>query len=87
MQYTLFNLYRSEISEILGVSQSGPRLVLLSPVYGAKWDTIFFFLKILQICIGFSCHLLKALVTITNIKPSLNNCFESLTLLSSAPGR
>ena len=47
MQYTLLNLYRSEIAEILGVAQ----------------------------------------VRITNILPSLNDCFESLTLLSSAPGR
>ena len=54
MQYTLFNFYRSEIAEILGVSQLAPGLVLLSPVYGAKWDTIFFFLKILQIRVGFS---------------------------------
>ena len=38
MQYILFNLYKSEIAEILGVSQSAPGLVLLSPVYGANWD-------------------------------------------------
>ena len=86
MQYTLFNLYRSEIAEILRVSQLAPGLVPLSSVYGANWDT-FFFLKILQICVGFSCHLLNALVTITNIRPRLNNCFESPNLLSSAPGR
>ena len=43
MHYTLLNLYRSEIAEILGVSQ----------------------------------------VSV----PRLNDCFESLTLLSSAPGR
>ena len=84
MQYTLFKLYRSEIADILGVSQLVPGLVPLSPVDGANWDT-FFYLKILQIGIGFSCHLLKALVTITIIIPSLNDCFESL--LSSAPGR
>ena len=29
MQYTLFNLYRSGIAEILGVSQLAPGLVLL----------------------------------------------------------
>ena len=43
MQYTLFNLHRSEIAEILGVSQLTPDIVLLSPVYGANWDTMFFF--------------------------------------------
>ena len=50
MQYTLFKLYRSEIAEILGVSQLAPGLVPHSHVYGTNWDTIFF-LKILQICI------------------------------------
>ena len=42
MQYTLFNLHRCEIAEILGMSQLAPGLVLLSPVYGENWDTIFF---------------------------------------------
>ena len=44
MQYTLFSLYRSKIAEILEVSQLALGLVLLK-----DWDTIFFFLKILQI--------------------------------------
>ena len=74
IQYTLFSLYRSEIAEILGVSQLAPGLVLLSPVYGENAGHLFFF-KILQICIGYSCHLLKALVTITNILPRLYDCF------------
>ena len=44
MQYTLCNLYRSEIAEILGVSQLAPGLVLLSPVgYMGQTGTLFFF--------------------------------------------
>ena len=42
MQYILFKLYKSEIADILGVSQLALGLVPLSPVYGANWDTIFF---------------------------------------------
>ena len=42
IQYILLNLYRTEIAEIVGVSQIAPGLVSLSPVYGANWDTICF---------------------------------------------
>ena len=43
MQYALFNLYRSEFAEILGVSQLAPGIVLLSPLYGANFLTKPFF--------------------------------------------
>ena len=57
MQYTLFNLYRSEIAEILGVSQLALALSYLAP-YTGQTGTLFFFL-IFQICIRFQLSFIK----------------------------